>query len=220
MKGSEGSSPAPYTVIVERRQAEVVTQRGELRRLAPFMGREACVSDAAHALGLSVSATYKIVARFVALGLLTEARQERRAGRAIRYYQAPDAFFVPFRVLGLDQIGERNRLDHLRRFERNLAATVRQSFAPEWGTLTGTLPSGETYYEIASPGGQVWDPLEDDTALLLSGWNLIRATPAEARELQRKLTDLLTPYLNQEEGEPYLLGAFLCRDHAGIQPSP
>ncbi|CAM4185348.1 hypothetical protein [Deinococcus marmoris] len=216
MKASGGSSP-PYTLITERRQAEVVTSRDELRRLAPFMGHEACVSEAARRLGLGITATYKLVARFVALGLLEETRQQRRAGRAIRYYRAPATFFVPFHVLGLEEIGERNRLTQLHRFERSFAASVRHGFAPDWGALTGALPSGETYYEIASPDGQIWDPLADDATLILSGWNLIRATPQEARTLQRGLMALITPYLNREGGEQYLLGTFLCRDHADHQ---
>lgn len=218
MKAPAGSSRAPFTVVTNRRQAEVITSRDELRRLAPFMGREACVSGAARMLDLGVTATYKLVTRFRALGLLQETRQEQRAGRAVRYYRAPAAFFVPFHVLGLEQIGERNRLAHLQRFERNLAASVRHDFSPEWGTLTGLLPSGETYYEIATPDGHLWDPLEEGAPLLLSGWNLIRATPEEARTLQRSLVALLTPYLRREDGDPYLLGTFLCRDHADAQP--
>lgn len=220
MTGPQGSRPPP-TVITDRRQAGVVTHRDELRRLAPFMGREARVSEAAQTLGLGVTATYKLVARFLSLGLLRETRREQRAGRAIRSYRAPEAFFVPFHVLSLEQIGERNRRLHLHRFERNLAATVRRSFSPQWGTLTGVLPSGETYYEIASPDGQVWSPLAHDAPLMLSGWNLIRATPQQARALQHSLMALITPYLNspaQEGDHSYLLGIFLSRDHADAQP--
>lgn len=220
MKAPQGSSSQTPTVITDRRQAKVVTSRDELRRLAPFMGQEACVSEAAHRLGLGVTATYKRVARYLALGLLRETRRARRGGRAVRYYRAPASFFVPFHVLGLEEIGERNRLSHLRRFEQNFAASVRHGFAPDWGALTGTLPSGETYYEIASPDGQIWDPLQDDATLLLSGWNLIRVTPQEARTLQRGLMALITPYLNRDGqgGEDYLLGTFLCRDHPQTQP--
>ncbi|MDV6375092.1 hypothetical protein [Deinococcus arenicola] len=108
--------------------------------------------------------------------------------------------------------------DSPRSWARRSACRRQHSFAPEWGTLTGTLPSGETYYEIAAPDGQVWNPLETDAALLLSGWNLIRATPAQARNLQRELMALLMPYLDRKDGDPYLLGTFLCRDHAGPQP--
>ncbi|CAM3549297.1 hypothetical protein DESA109040_15955 [Deinococcus saxicola] len=39
----------------------------------------------------------------------------------------------------------------------------------------------------------------------------------EALEGARLLMALITPYLNREDGEQYLLGTFLCRNHADHQ---
>ncbi|EYB69032.1 hypothetical protein DEIPH_ctg012orf0107 [Deinococcus phoenicis] len=216
MKAPEESSlpaVAGPVVIGDVRRAQVVTDRNQLRRLAPFMGAERTVAQAAARLGLGIPAMYKLVTRFVALGLLQETRREARAGRAIRHYRAAPAFFVPFEVMPLGQIGLQNRRVHLDRFERSLAAAMREGWPPGWGTLTCFTPSGEAYYEIASAQGERFDPLDLSSPVLLSGWNLLTLTPQEARALQRQLAQVITPYLGRTGGgETYLLGTFLCRD--------
>ncbi|WP_233554571.1 hypothetical protein [Deinococcus cavernae] len=212
MQGRQGSSEA--VVISDLQQARIITDRTQLRRLAPFMGREINITDAAAQLGLSVPAMYKIARRFVALKLLQETRQMKRAGRAIRYYCAPAEFFVPFSVLGLEQIGELNRQAHLERFNTNLAHTLRCELPPGWGTRTGLLPSGERYYSITSAEGELLEQFSDSSPLMLSGWNLLKLTRQEARTLQRQLVQLLEPYLSRPAGgeEHYLTGIFLVRD--------
>ena len=201
-------------VVRDLRQAQVITDRTQLRRLAPFMGQENTVGGAAAQLGLSVTATYKIVQRFLAQGLLHGTRRQSRAGRATRYYGAPAEFFVPFSVLGLEQIGERNRQIHLERFNRNLSHTLRRELPPGWGSRTGVLPSGERYYSISSPDRQVMDQRADDAPLIVSGWNLVKLSPQEAHELQRRVLELFEPYFTREgDGDTYLTGIFLVRDY-------
>ena len=84
MKGSQGSGLPPGTrTVLDTAQAAVVTDRTELRRLAPFMRGECTVSQAAAALGLGLTPTFKLVQRYLRLGLLSESRREARAGRAL-----------------------------------------------------------------------------------------------------------------------------------------
>lgn len=214
MKDPQGSSGV--VVITDLKQARVITDRAQLRRLSPFMGRETTVKEAAARLNLSVTAMYKIATRFVELGLLHETRREERAGRALRYYRAPAEFFVPFSVLGLEQIGEHNRQVHLERFNRDLAQTLRNELPPGWGTRTGVLPSGERYYEVTSAQGEVLEQMADHSPLFLSGWNMLKITRQEARTLQRQLVELIEPFLNRPDDgsdsvEEYLSGLFLVR---------
>lgn len=212
MTASQGSS-VPH-VIQDVTLARVVTDRTQLRRLAPYMGHESTVSQAAGTLGLHVTAAYKQAQRFLNLGLLHETRQKQRSGRAIRYYRAPVAFFVPFHVLGLEEIGVHNRQQHLYRFERNFAHVMRQEPLHHWGALTQVMPSGEPFLEFMNLEGALLNPTADDAPLILSGWNLLRLTPTEARTLQRQLLAVLQPYFNRSDqhGDLYLSGVFLCRD--------
>ncbi|SMB97091.1 helix-turn-helix domain-containing protein [Deinococcus hopiensis] len=214
MTDRHGSSEQDVEILTDERRAEVVTDREQLRLLAPFMGQERTVSQVAAHLGLSVTATYKAVARFVGLGLLRETRREARPGRALRYYRAPAAFFTPFSVRPLEQIGQHNRSAHLQRFERQFARTMRRDLHGPWGALTRALPSGETFYDLATVDGHSWNPLDDASPLVLSGWNLLTLPRAEARALQRELMAVVRPYLNrQAKGDTYLLGVFLTPDN-------
>ncbi|WP_412028215.1 hypothetical protein [Deinococcus yunweiensis] len=224
MTGLQGSSVpegVDVEVLTDERRARVVTDRMQLRRLAPFMGQERTVSQVAAQLGLSVTATYKATQRFLTLGLLRETRRETRSGRAIRYYRAPQAYFTPFSVMPLEQIGQLNRAVHLERFERELARTMRHGLHGPWGALTRVLPSGEPFYDVATVDGRSWDPLDDDSPVVLSGWNLVTLPPAEARALQREIMTVIRPYLGRRgEGSTYLLGVFLTPDGGDSTVSP
>ena len=101
----EESSPFPLEqveVLTDLRCAQVVTDRAQLRLLAPFMGQERTVSQVAVLLNLSTTATCKVTQRFLNLGLLQETWREARAGRALRYYRAPAAYFTPFTVMSME----------------------------------------------------------------------------------------------------------------------
>lgn len=216
MKGPQESRLPPGTLsITSEAQAAVVTNRLELRRLAPFMRGECTVSQAAAELGLTVTAMFKLTQRYLKLGLLRETRREKRAGRAIRYYSAARAFFVPFSLRSLEHIGKANRAAQLEVFEANLSRAIREHFGSDWGTLTSFLPSGETYYELVSPQGEMLDLLADHTPRILSGWNRLVLTRKEAQQLQKQLLDLLAPYLNRKSpGDTYQLGVFMARDRS------
>lgn len=220
MKDLQGSSlPAGTMLVLDAAQAAVVTDRLELRRLVPFMGRECTVGEAARQLGLELTPTYKLVQRFLRLGLLSQTRQQQHNGRAIRYYRAPAAFFVPFIVRPLEQIGERNRAVQLQQFERNLSHAMRRSLGQRWGGLTSVMPSGESYYELMSADGESFDPLAPAAPRILSGWNRFSLTAAEALEVQQKLMALLLPYLEREtsgdlQRDTYQIGIFMAPDAA------
>jgi hypothetical protein len=214
MKGPEGSSFPPGTLtVVDAAQAAVVTDRTELRRLAPFMRGECTVTEAAAALGLGLTPAYKLVQRYLRLGLLSESRREARAGRALRHYRAPGAFYVPFHVRPFEQMGEANRGAGLQAFERNLEQAMHTRTWEGWGSLSCFTPAGDVYYEFVSEAGEVWEPLARGAPLILAGWNRVTLSSEEARTLQRQLAGLLIPYLNRQgTGEPYQVGMFLAPD--------
>ncbi|WP_288482038.1 hypothetical protein [uncultured Deinococcus sp.] len=214
MKGLQGSCLPPGTrTVLDAAQAAVVTDRTELRRLAPFMRGECTVSQAAAALGLGLTPTFKLVQRYLRLGLLSESRREARAGRALRHYRAPGAFYVPFHVRPFEQMGEANRGAGLRAFEHNLERAMHTRTWAGWGSLSCFTPAGDVYYEFVSESGEVWEPLAQDAPLILAGWNRVTLSADEARTLQRQLVALLRPYLNRPgTGEPYQVGIFLTPD--------
>lgn len=217
-----GGLPPGTRILTDARQAALVAGRSELRRLAPLMQAELTASQLAGRLGMDVVSAFKLVQRLLRQGLIEETRREQRAGRALRYYRAPNAFFVPFEVRPFEQTGERNRAAGLQHFEKNLGAAMQQHWqqsAGRWGLLTQMTPSGEAYYQIASDQGEFFNPLAATSPLVLSGWNRVCLTPAEARTVQRQLWELLLPYFNRPAGQgqerDYQIGLFMVPDNQG-----
>ena len=66
------------------------------RMLVQFMGRERSLSEAARALDMPMNRLAYHVSAFLRLGLLDIVREQKRPGRAIRYYRMKaDAVLVP-----------------------------------------------------------------------------------------------------------------------------
>lgn len=86
-----------FRVITEPKAAKILTNPVALRFLTPFLGREVTIQEAAEEAGASPNTTYKRAMRFLELGLITVAREQPRAGRAVKLYRTvADVLFVPF----------------------------------------------------------------------------------------------------------------------------
>ena len=85
--------------------ARALTEGTGWRYLEPFVGQEVSVSKAAKALHVSPNALLYHVKRFLRLGLLTVIREEKRAGKPIKYYRTKaDTLFVPFTLTSAETI--------------------------------------------------------------------------------------------------------------------
>ena len=82
-------------MVEDEPAAAFLLDADRVRFLHPFMRGEHSTSEAASAVGVSVKDMAYRVKRMRELGLLTLTRERKRAGRPVRYYRAPDAFFVP-----------------------------------------------------------------------------------------------------------------------------
>jgi hypothetical protein len=106
------------------------------RRLEPFLGREATLSEAAKALHMTLPALLYHVNRLLALDLLEVACEAVRKGRAVKHDRTvADVFFVPFELTPSQTLG-RLLFDLTesseRRFHRE-AAKALQTLSPTWG---------------------------------------------------------------------------------------
>ena len=90
------STPAMLTVTQEEMANEIVDSH-QWRMLATFVIEERSLSEAASILNLKLPALSYRVNKWLDLGLLEITREEKRQGRAIKYYRAvSDRFFIPF----------------------------------------------------------------------------------------------------------------------------
>ncbi|AFV76885.1 putative transcriptional regulator [Thermus oshimai JL-2] len=178
--------------------------------LKPFMKGPASVKDLAQAQGLGLKKAHYRVVRLLQAGLLRPAGLKRRAGRAVRLYEAIDRDFlipkalVPPRVLeALEgaQSWQKDFAQALARWERQKGATLRVFLNGE-----GLLEWGEE---------EEPDLLAEDHPALLNLWSAgVYLSPQEAKALQRELLALYHRYaaLGPSEGRsPHLV-------HLGLAP--
>lgn len=170
------------------------------RILTAFLGREASLTEAAKRLAIPLNALAYHVGRLIELGLLLVVREQKRAGRPIRYYRAAaDSFLIPAAAMG-------------RRVGDGLTAELRSAL-DRADLLAGASDLLVSLDEAGRPrlqrrGGNV-------DADACEYWRVLSLSAAEAGQLSRELRTLLRRY----EGAPGRgKSAYLA--HAAIAPRP
>jgi hypothetical protein len=103
----QSDSPSPH-VVTDQTQARFLTDPVKKRFFIPFLARERRVAEAADEVGCSMNQMLYQVRTLVNAELLQVAREEPRAGRAVRVYRSVhDAYFVPFAATPYDTLEQR-----------------------------------------------------------------------------------------------------------------
>ena len=215
MKQVSSSSPR---VVQNEKAAQLLVDVEQLKLVLPFMGQERKISEVAKELGLAVDAMTYRVKRFVKLGILEEVRQEARKGRAISYYRAASAFFVPVRV-----IPNQTTEDWFMQVDTTMRQKVAKSMTSalyeavpfqDWGVLVGRDPDGSPQLGLTPPSAD-WgfeNLLEPTAPALLSSWTPLKLDFADAKALQKDLFELIGTYAQKQGSSDYLLGLALAPD--------
>lgn len=182
----------------------------EVRYLAPFLGREATMSQAARELGVSVSRLHYQVRRLREGGLLRVSRVERRGKRELRVYRAvADRLFIPFErmpsesvevaLAGADQ-------PWLTLFLRSLARVWREN-PGEWGMRLERTATGHVRASVVPhPDSEAGLEEEALPAVFVGGWVTdLHLDFEDARALRRELGEVLERYLGRGGAGRYLL---------------
>lgn len=126
--------------------ARALTEGTRWRYLEPFVAQEASVSAAAHALRVSPNSLLYHVKKFLDLGLLVVTREEKRAGRSVKYYRTKaDMLFVPFNLTSAETVEalllplEREWQEKFLRYTAN----AMQGDEADLGVRIWRLPTGE-----------------------------------------------------------------------------
>lgn len=191
------------TVVRDPAAVAYVLDPERVRLLQPFMRGERSTSQAAAEVGVSVKDMAYRVRRMLALGLLTIARVEPRAGRPIRYLRGAPAYFLPFMdVPGADLEASVDSL--LRETQRQLVQGLVQTLGEterdlhRWGWRF-ELDGEERISVRPSVGPDDERPLSrhllDSASPAVYVVNLMLSlNHADAKRLQRDLAELLTRY--------------------------
>ena len=208
-----------WFVLENQAACALIADRAERRWLAPFLAEERSIGQVAAQLEVSATKLYKRVTKLLSLGLLRVTRTEPRAGKAVRYYRATaENFLIPFRVYPPDFIHAANRALYDNAFKLALERLYfEQRFVEnDWGVRVALAPSGDTYLQIVTDNGEVWDYLAPDAPVVASGWNPLWLEPEDAKALQHEMVGLLTKYLGKRGSRAYLSGLFLCEAQAEL----
>ncbi|MEJ2668664.1 MAG: helix-turn-helix domain-containing protein [Deinococcales bacterium] len=211
-------SARPAVTVRETSAATVLLDPVRRRNLEPFMRAERSISEAAREVGVPVKDMAYRVKRFAALGLLESTREQPRGGRAIRFYRAPEQFFVPFAVLPEPDLEE--MVDALVRPLQTLAVqgTVHAMVSAEegmidWGWLLQLHEQGVSVGPAPGPDagrGPFERLLLGEAAPMLLSWAPLRLTRERAGELRQALVDVLLRFQADDGPEAFILGLALA----------
>ena len=180
----------------------------------PFFGAEETVANAAESLDMSISALLYRVQKMQKWGILQVARQEQRAGRAIKIYTSTsDSYFIPFGVTTAVTLA--NYLEETKRyiqkqFTFNVAEVMRRS-REDWGVRVHKDAQGKIHTQFESSPGQPMEIGELNRAVLDFYYPALRLDQADAQALQRELGELFQKYAAKEGTHPYMI-------HIGLTP--
>ncbi len=212
------SSPEKRTwqTIGSEAAARLLTNADEAKWLTPFLGRETTIKAAASELELPMLGMYRGVKKLEQLGLLQVSRIEARKGRSVQHYRSSsDAYFVPYSVSPegtLERLLENS--EHV--WRKDLVRSLSRSFreAQENSSLELGLRlyrcDDRVYFVHALGSGETGSVGLTQSFLALEApairheWVMLRLGFARAKELQRRMADLLNEYKNDEQGTAYL----------------
>ena len=204
-----GQTPAPSAHVISDPQTAPRLMLGwTMRYLAPFLGQEVTLSEAARELDVTLPRLHYQVRRLLEGGLLS-VRGGLRGRRRVRLYRAvADTFFVPFELMPAETVAAgmaKADLPWLGLFLRSLER-VRQDYPGEWGMWIGRGAAGGIHASIGQHA-QGWSlEAPELPAVLLGGWVTdLQLDHDDAKALQRELGEVTRRYLGRGGNQRYLL---------------
>lgn len=212
-------------IVTSEEMADIIINSDHWRMLALFANQERNLSQAASILNLKLpSLTYR-VNKWLDLGLLEVSREEKRHGRAIKYYQAVSKrFFIPFTLTKSETLEdfliEMTKSTH----EATLRETahVLHNRKGDWGFLfySSNEPKGPTFSANIVNNAKEAKALHGaDQPALFETLSKLRLSFDTAKELQRDLEALHNKYQGKQVNnqQEYLIRLGLTPLRAGTK---
>lgn len=200
---------ATLAIVKEGAAADVLMDPRALRHLAPFLGRELTIGQAATESGEKPNTTLARVRRYLALGLLEVAGAVKRNGRPMKLYRTvADVFFVPFEATRSDSLeaalAERDSYWEVL-LRRNVVKSRLESFG-NWGTRIYRDERGRLQVQTAVTPDANATTLHPAAPAVFSAWrDAVMLDFEDAKALQRELFELLTRYQRLSGSQRYVL---------------
>lgn len=214
MQGADDGWRGPREVTDDR-AVRLLVDAGQVRFLAPFIGRERPASEVARELDVSLDRMLSRLRRLRTAGLVTVTREERRAGRPVKHYRAvADDFYVPLSAVALhrDALRSENYMHGLYARSLDLSLTAALGRLPASGVRVHRRDDGMVAVEAAAAPGVTYDERAPAEPPLVFRWNRLRLDRQTAKNLQAELYDLAERYAARQvdTGTTVVLGACLA----------
>ena len=200
--------------VTQAAAARLLLDPGARRVLSALVGRERTLSDLAQELQVPLNSLLYRVRALIQAELVLIAREERRAGRAVKWYRAvADSYFVPFQQAPAETAQGLSRQDWEQRRDGFLHSMTEAATAyleawglREWGLRFDLDRQGRLVMQHAVDGETAPDLLDRRSPAFLDIWvDDLALTFDEAKTLQRELTDVYRKYRRQGGGQRYLM---------------
>ena len=186
-------------LVTDEAAAAALSRPKVARLLAPFMQGPNSLKVASDDLSVSMSALHYWVHRFLDFGVLRVQRVERRAGRAVKFYQAvAKRLIIPPQLVPLSHSTGTEQA-WLSKF--HAAMEVEAPLLMYEGGLSLELSAdGSLNLNRLQHDHRDFDPLDHDRPAVLYTWSeSLVLKDTDAKELQRGLWNLLRQYLEQPQ---------------------
>ena len=196
-------------IISDPKTADTLLNPITLRQLEPFLGEAKTVSEAAQETQQKANTVLARVKRFVTLGLLEVAFEEKRGGRAVKHYRSvADMFFVPYEASTAESLermmkGREQYWESLLR--RNVVRTRFQEVGT-WGTRIYKDERGRLQIQSAITPDKNYTMLETSYPAVLSAWrDSVYLDYEDAKTLQNEMFNLLKRYTQKRGAQRYIV---------------
>ena len=196
-------------IISDPKTADTLLNPITLRQLEPFLGEAKTVSEAAQETQQKANTVLARVKRFVTLGLLEVAFEEKRGGRGVKHYRSvADMFFVPYEASTAESLermmkGREQYWESLLR--RNVVRTRFQEVGT-WGTRIYKDERGRLQIQSAITPDKNYTMLETSYPAVLSAWrDSVYLDYEDAKTLQNEMFNLLKRYTQKRGAQRYIV---------------
>ena len=196
-------------IVSDAEAADLLVNPYTLRQLAPFLGRECTVTQAAQETQEKPNTVLSRVRRFVKLDLLKIVREERRAGRAVKVYRSTaDIFFIPFEATTAESLEAllQERDAYWETLLRRGVVRARTEDVGTWGTRVYRDMAGRLQVQTAVTPSQNYTLLDPERPAVLSTWrDSVYLDFEDAKTLQREMFALLKRYHQKAGAQRYIV---------------
>jgi hypothetical protein len=197
-------------ITIRDPRATAVFVQSHLRRiLLQFAHQPRGVAEVANELQIDIRQLHQMVGKFHRLGLLVITEERKRAGRAIRLYQAAaNRFFIPVAA---------TPASFSRGLERELRLALDMDTAAGVEGMWFALDAdGRVVGEVVKKTGATFVPLDS--------WRILRLSLERAAQLKQEMLNVLDRFQGDSEpgGQVFLAHAGMARrrEHRGVTDNP